>query len=408
MCESHRYAKSRCVQVTIKPTAELWDQLRDLVRTMPWTTQDEAMWQLIPEMKNIYPVFAVRKSDGLLLGGVAIVVTDIVFGPFYVMRPGIRGNGIGMKMMGPLLGLMAEPVKTRAIIGRAVTAMIEKYSGPPFYAIHKHEMYAFGLPREELLNLFPCTANNTLVPKSFKEMNAEQFEKVCAYDQMASGRDRRDFLKQYHSLFFTKVTAMIEKYSGPPFYAIHKHEMYAFGLPREELLNLFPCTANNTLVPKSFKEMNAEQFEKVCAYDQMASGRDRRDFLKQYHSLFFTKGVALLNAAGEVQGIAGAVPTLHSGQIIKVGPISTATRENACLLIKCITDMFTQSDLKFVLHVSTDTAGDWILKKCHDANIPLTFVGTAANATYSRIIYKDPCNTELMFVPMNCPIYFDR
>ncbi|VDK66333.1 unnamed protein product [Cylicostephanus goldi] len=93
--------------------------MRELVRTLPWTTQDEAMWQLIPELKNIYPVFAVRKSDGYLLGGVAVVVTDIVFGPFYVIRPDIRAHGLGMKMMGPLLGVMAEPVKTKAIIGRA-------------------------------------------------------------------------------------------------------------------------------------------------------------------------------------------------------------------------------------------------------------------------------------------------
>ncbi|RCN42149.1 hypothetical protein ANCCAN_11891 [Ancylostoma caninum] len=310
------------VQILRHGTPELWDQMRDLVRTLPWTTQDEAMWQLLPEMKNIFPIFAVRKSDNYLLGGVTLVETDIVYGAFYVLRPDLRGLGVGMKMMAHLVDSIDKPSKVKAVLGRGVPAMIEKYSGPPFYAVHHHEMYAFTLHREELLQLFPCSSN--------------------------------------------------------------------------------------TLVPNSFKEMNAEQFDKVCAYDHLATGRDRREFLKDHHSLFFTKGVALLDAEGNVHGIAGAVPTLHNPKLFKIAPVFAASQENACYLIKCITDMIQMPDAKFVLHVSTSTAGDWMLKKCRDANIPLVFTGTAANSTYNGIIYKDPCNTDLMFVPMNCPIYFDR
>ncbi|KAK5977527.1 hypothetical protein GCK32_022518, partial [Trichostrongylus colubriformis] len=82
---------------------------------------------------------------------------------------------------------------------------------------------------------------------------------------------------------------MVEKYSGPPFYAIHHHEMYAFTLPRGELLGMLPTNGSH-LAPLSLKEMNAEQFDKVCAYDELVTGRNRRAFLKNYHSLFFTKG----------------------------------------------------------------------------------------------------------------------
>ncbi|VDK69384.1 unnamed protein product [Cylicostephanus goldi] len=119
-------------------------------------------------------------------------------------------------------------------------------------------------------------------------------------------------------------------------------------------------------------------------------------------------GIALLDAAGEVKGIAGACPTLHNSKLIKIAPVFASNQEDASYLIKCITNMYHEPDNKFVLHVSTETAGDWILKKCRDAKIPLAFVGTAANATYNGIMYKDPCNTERMFLPMNCPIYFDR
>ncbi|EPB77850.1 hypothetical protein ANCCEY_03026 [Ancylostoma ceylanicum] len=184
-------------------TPELWDQMRELVRTLSWTTQDEAMWQLIPEMKNTYPIFAIRKSDNYLLGGVTLVETDIVYGAFYVLRPDLRGLGVGMKMMAHLIDVIAKVSKLKPVLGRGVPAMIEKYSGPPFYAIHHHEMYGFTLSRKELLQMFPCSSN-TLVPKSVKEMNAEQFDKFCAYDHLASGRDRREFLKDHHSLFFTK------------------------------------------------------------------------------------------------------------------------------------------------------------------------------------------------------------
>ncbi|EYC34597.1 hypothetical protein Y032_0001g489 [Ancylostoma ceylanicum] len=310
------------VQILRHGTPELWDQMRALVRTMPWTSMDEATWQLLPEMKNIYPIFAVRKSDNYLLGGVTLVETDVVFGAFYLIRPELRGLGVGMKMMAELIDSVAKPSKVKAMLGRGVTAMVQKYSGPPFYAIHHHELYAFTLPRKELLELFPCSGS--------------------------------------------------------------------------------------TLVPKSFKEMNEEQFDKVCAYDRLVCGRDRKEFLKTYHSLFFTMGVALLDAAGDVHGIAGAVPTLHDPKLIKVGPVFAASQENACYLLECITDMVRVPDAKFVLPVSTNTAGDWMLKKCRDANIPLVFAGTAANSTYNGVIYKDPCSVELMFLPMNSPIYFDR
>ncbi|ETN79809.1 hypothetical protein NECAME_09608 [Necator americanus] len=110
-----------------------------------------------------------------------------------------------------------------------------------------------------------------------------------------------------------------------------------------------------------------------------------------------------------MQGLTGAVPTLNSHHIIKIGPIFAASRENACYLLKCITDMIQTPSATFVIHISTNSAGDWMLKKCRDAKIPLTFVGTAANSTCGkRIIYKDPSATELMFAPMNCPLYFDR
>ncbi|PIO77096.1 hypothetical protein TELCIR_00808 [Teladorsagia circumcincta] len=296
--------------------------MRDLVRTLPWTTQDEAMWQLIPEMKNLHPIFAIRKSDSYLLGGVTLVETDIIYGAFYVMRPDLRGLGVGMKMMAHLVDIISNEAKDKPALGRAVQTMVEKYSGPPFYAIHHHEMYAFTLPRDQVLQMFPTTGS--------------------------------------------------------------------------------------TLVPISLKDMNAEQFEKVCAYDELVSGRNRRVFLKDYHSLFFTKGVALFDANGEVHGLVGAVPTLHNSELYKIGPIFASSQNDAGYLLKCISELIPNPKAKFVLHISTNSAGDWILQKCRDATIPLVFVGTAANSTHNKIVYKDPCKAELMYAPMNCPIFFDR
>ncbi|RCN42154.1 hypothetical protein ANCCAN_11896 [Ancylostoma caninum] len=155
------------VQFIRHSTPEIWDEMRDLVRTMPWTSMDEAMWQLLPEMENIYPVFAVRKSDNCLLGGVALVERDVVFGAFYLIRPEVRGLGVGLKMIAHVLDSVANVSKIKPMLARAVTAMVKKYSGPPFYAIHHHELYLFTLPRKELLQLFPRLCS-TLMPKSFK------------------------------------------------------------------------------------------------------------------------------------------------------------------------------------------------------------------------------------------------
>ncbi|KAK6765431.1 hypothetical protein RB195_025376 [Necator americanus] len=311
------------IHIVHNVTSEMWDQLRELVRTMDdWTSHDEAMYQLLPELKNVYPLFALRKSDKYLLGGLAVVVTDVVYCAFYIMRPGVQGKGIGLKMMNQIMHMMSDHTKKVPVVGRSVSSMLDKYTGPPLYAVHLFELYSFTLPKKELLHIFPCSVNS--------------------------------------------------------------------------------------LAPKSTKELNAEQFEKVCAYDQHITGRDRRAFLKDWHSLFFTKGVALFDAAGTVHGLIGASPLLYDGKIFKIGPIFAASRDNACYLLKCITDIIQVPDAKFVTHISTNTSGDWMLKKCRDANIPLTLTGTSLNPTYTKLIYKDPCVTELMFAPMNTPIFFDR
>ncbi|VDO73099.1 unnamed protein product [Heligmosomoides polygyrus] len=299
------------VEVVRNGTPELWDQMRDLVRTLPWTTQDEAMWQLLPEMKNIFPIFAVRKSDNFLLGGVTLVETDIVYGAFYVMRPDLRGLGVGMTMMAHLMDMIAAAAKVKPVLGRGVQAMIEKYSGPPFYAIHHHEMYAFTLPRNDVLNMFP-SKGSPLVPKSLKKVNW-----ICGG------------------------------------YALRK--------------------SDSEHEPRAIRE-----------------------------------GVALLDASGNVHGLVGAVPTLHDSDKFKIGPIFAESQDDACYLIKCISDLIPNPEAKFAVHISTNSAGDWMLQKCRDAAVPLVFVGTAANSTFNKIIYRDPCKTDLMYAPMNCPIYFDR
>ncbi|KAK6033877.1 hypothetical protein COOONC_28621 [Cooperia oncophora] len=240
--------------------------MRELVRPLPWTTQDEAMWQLMPEMKNIYPIFAVRKSDNFLLGGVALVETDVVYGAFYVMRPDLRGLGVGMKMMAHLVHIISNDTKHKPALGRAGLQ-------------HFHE--------NKSVEMFPSNA----------------------------------------------------------------------ALP-------FPYPLAN--------------------------------------------GVALFDASGNVHGLVGAVPTLHNSDLFKIGPIFASNRNDAGHLLKCISDLIPGPNVKFALHISTNTAGDWMLQKCRDSGVPLVFVGTAANSTHNKIVYQDPCNTEMMYAPMNCPIFFDR
>ncbi|VDL72473.1 unnamed protein product [Nippostrongylus brasiliensis] len=310
------------IKIVRYATPEMWDQMRDLVRQQGWYSQDEAVWNLLPEMKNVYPIFALNKRDNTVLGGVTLVETDVVFGAFYVMRPDLRGLGVGMKMMVHLVEMIDAPSRVKPVLARGVKDMIGKYSGPPFYAIHHAEMYAFSLPRQELLSMFP--------------------------------------------------------------------------------------SSGSTFVPVSFKDMSDDQFHKVCEFDTLVSGRKRESFLKDYHSLFFTRGIALLDGNGDVHGMVGAVPLIADSQKFKIGPLFAKSQEDACYLIKCILHLIPNPDAKFVLNISTNTAGDWILQKCREANIPLTFAGTVANSTYNKIIYKDPCNEQLMFAPMNCPIFFDR
>uniref|UniRef100_A0A7I4Z853 N-acetyltransferase domain-containing protein n=1 Tax=Haemonchus contortus TaxID=6289 RepID=A0A7I4Z853_HAECO len=310
------------VEIIQYGTGEIWDQMRELVRVANWTTHDAATWQLFPERKNIYPIFAIRKSDNYLLGGVALVETDIALGAFYVMRPEIRGLGTGMKMMVHLLHLLHHELKDKAAIGRAVQAMYDKYSGPPFYAIHHHEMYRFMLPKEEILKMFPTTGS--------------------------------------------------------------------------------------TLVPVSVKDMNPAQFEKVCAYDELVTGRNRREFLKEFYSIFFTNGVGLFDASGNVHGFIGAVPTVADSQVIKISPIFASNNNDVGYLLKCILEMIPKPDVKYAIHPTTNSAGDWMLQKCRDADIPLVFCGTAGNSTHNNIIYKDPCKVELMYAPMNSALFFDR
>ncbi|WKY16831.1 hypothetical protein Q1695_001444 [Nippostrongylus brasiliensis] len=304
-------------------TAELWDQMRSLIRSMPWTTQDEATWQLLPEQTNVHPCFAIRKSDGAFLGGSAIIETDIFYGAYYAVQPGLRGMGFGMKMTLQGMAVVLKALGKKPFLGRAVKEMLEKYEGPPLNAVPLNELYSFTLSRDALLRLFTSTGSS-----------------------------------------FT---------------------------------------------PKSLKDMNEQQFDKVCEYDAFVVGRNRRTFLKDFHSLFFTKGVALLDANGDVHGLVSSVPTLCNRHLIKIGPIFAENRDDACYLIKCIVEQFTQPEVRFVIHITTGAAGDWILEKCRDAGVPLHMGAVTICATNkNNAMYKDPCKTEYMYAPMNCPLYFDR
>lgn len=57
-------------------------------------------------------------SDNFLLGGVTLVETDIVYGAFYVMRPDLRGLGVGMTMMAHLMDMIAAAAKVKPVLGR--------------------------------------------------------------------------------------------------------------------------------------------------------------------------------------------------------------------------------------------------------------------------------------------------
>ncbi|KAK6765435.1 hypothetical protein RB195_025379 [Necator americanus] len=114
-------------------TSEMWDQMRELMRTVPWTTQDEAVWQLLPEMKNILPVFAIRKSDTYVLGGLAMVVTDILYGAFYVMRSNFRGQGIGMKLTYELTELVRGFAEMKPVLGRGGKSLADQQKIPLFH-----------------------------------------------------------------------------------------------------------------------------------------------------------------------------------------------------------------------------------------------------------------------------------
>lgn len=41
-----------------------------------------------------------------------------MFGAFYVMRPNLRGLGVGMKMMAHLIDSIAKPAKVKPVLGR--------------------------------------------------------------------------------------------------------------------------------------------------------------------------------------------------------------------------------------------------------------------------------------------------
>ncbi|VDL72471.1 unnamed protein product [Nippostrongylus brasiliensis] len=213
--------------------------MRSLIRTMPWTTQDEATWQLLPEQTNVHPCFAIRKSDGAFLGGSAIIETDIFYGAYYAVQPGLRGMGFGMKMTLQGMAVVLKALGKKPFLGRA--------------------------------------------------------------------------------------------------------------------------------------------------------------------------GVALLDANGDVHGLVSSVPTLCNRHLIKIGPIFAENRDDACYLIKCIVEQFTQPEVRFVIHITTGAAGDWILEKCRDAGVPLHMGAVTICATNkNNVMYKDPCKTEYMYAPMNCPLYFDR
>lgn len=193
-------------EILTKDNGNLWDQLRELINTQRWTTQDHATLSLLQEMPNVVNLFITRKSDNFLLGAVILIETqENILGNVYVMREGYRASGMGMKLVRMFMKILHKSFTEKPFLARGVPAMMGKYAGPPFYATHAYELYSYEFTdKKDLKDFFPAPASHPYRIVSVKDLTPRQFHQMIEYDKMVTGVDRTKFLTEYYSIDFVK------------------------------------------------------------------------------------------------------------------------------------------------------------------------------------------------------------
>lgn len=142
----------------------------------PGLTDAESFYETDPQG------FFIAEADGVPAGCISAVAYDETFGfmGFYIVRPELRGQGIGMALWDAAMAYMGE----RVIGGDGVVAMLDKYALSGFRIAHRNARYE-GIGRAASANLVDVME----VP----------FAELVAYDRRFFPAPRSRFLKSWIS-----------------------------------------------------------------------------------------------------------------------------------------------------------------------------------------------------------------
>uniref|UniRef100_A0A914WM82 N-acetyltransferase domain-containing protein n=1 Tax=Plectus sambesii TaxID=2011161 RepID=A0A914WM82_9BILA len=184
------------VEYTQSPTKEHWAQMRHLVETANWTSDDHSVMDMLPYFPATRSVFAVE-GDKVL--GFAVwsesPETRITWVGFYYIIEELRGKGLGRQVWKKMMD--CKPAgKTWAL--RAFEDMVAKYRSEDF-PIAGEEMRKVAITAGALKEGADKAAsiNSTTTVRCVSQLSEDELKQLCAYDKEVTKQDRSAMLREF-------------------------------------------------------------------------------------------------------------------------------------------------------------------------------------------------------------------
>ncbi|KHJ93194.1 hypothetical protein OESDEN_06900 [Oesophagostomum dentatum] len=296
-----------------------WLEWKKLVEHEEWTSDDLSVLKLAPVLPSTRIVLARKKTDGSFMGSVVWNEYDnIAFIGFYLLMPEYRGKGLGSIIWRRAIQRMP---KDYTIGLRAVPYMAPRYKSKD-------------TPIEGPLQ-YSC------------RMEWKTLESIA------------------------------EKYG----------------------------TSNHKV--KLVSELSEDEFHQLEQFDFSVVKRDRRDFLRRFHNLPFTRGTVLFNENNHIVACAGVCPTtLAVNHLFKLAPLYASNMSDAFTVIRPLIDEVKNlhNDARFVVHVLSDTAGaEFLMPLFESINAPMKVCGL----TLFSKPYDNPIDKKRLFIAHNNSSHYD-
>ncbi|GMT22924.1 hypothetical protein PFISCL1PPCAC_14221, partial [Pristionchus fissidentatus] len=177
-----------CFTLVDEGSAQLWNSWAELVRDNDWSSDDNTVLSLLPDLPSTRAVFAVGKAAGEFLGCLVWNEYDeMAFIGYYIVHPSMAGKGIGPKMWKRAFTRIPKHLNVGL---RAVPGMTAKYAArdTPYFVSELHDWQLSCAEAREMRE----KVNSGVAPSrilSIDTLSDEKWMELLEFDRRVTNRD---------------------------------------------------------------------------------------------------------------------------------------------------------------------------------------------------------------------------